>query len=195
MEPIILEIPETIQLTEDQFFDLCLINSELVIERNHKNQFIIMTPAGSISSHRNLDLSTEINLWNRKYQLGIVFDSSGGFRLADKSVLAPDTSFVTKERWEKIPLAEQKKFAPICPDFIAELRSETDSLKRLKLKMECWIKNGCRLAWLLDPNNEKAYIYHPDGGIEIIKSYKGRKLSGENVLPEFELDLELFVDH
>jgi Uma2 family endonuclease len=194
MEPIILRIPKTIKLTEDQFFDLCILNSELVIERNHKNQLLIMTPAGSISSHRNLDLSIEFGNWNRSSKLGIVFDSSGGFRLPDKSVLSPDTSFVLKERWETVPIADREKFAPICPDFIVELRSKTDSLKRLKNKMDRWIINGVRLAWLIDIDNERVYIYRANGTKEMIKELKGKKLSGEDVLPGFELDLDLFVE-
>jgi Uma2 family endonuclease len=191
MEPIILELPESIELTDDQLYDLCILNSELVIERNNKLELSIMTPAGGISSHRNADISADFIFWNRKYQLGILFDSSGGFRLPQGQMMAPDVAYVTKERWEMLPLIDQKKFPPICPDFIAELRSETDSLKRLKAKMQVWMDNGCRLAWLLDPDSKKVYIYRQGQEIETVKSFKGIRLSGEEVLPGFELDLEV----
>jgi Uma2 family endonuclease len=191
MEPIILELPESIDLTDDQLYDLCILNSELVIERNHKFEISIMTPAGSISSKRNSILTSKLYFWNEQFQLGITFDSSGGFRLPKGQMMAPDISFVTTDRWEKISLQDQEKFAPICPDFIAELRSKTDSLKRLKNKMHVWMDNGCRLAWLIDPDNEKVFIYRTGKEIETISSYKGVILSGEKVLPGFELNLEI----
>jgi Uma2 family endonuclease len=193
MEPIILELPKSIELTDDQLFDLCILNSELVIERNNKFQLSIMTPAGGFSSHRNSDLNIDFGIWNRKYQLGILFDSSGGFRLPHGQMKAPDIAFVTKERWEKLSLEDKEKFPPLCPDFNAELRSKTDSLKRLKAKMQTWMDNGCRLAWLIDPDNEKVYNYRPGKEIETVFPFKGVKLSGEDVLPGFELELEVLI--
>jgi Uma2 family endonuclease len=193
MEPIILELPESIDLTDDQLYDLCILNRELVIERNNQYQLSIMTPAGSLSSHRNSNLTADFIIWNRESKLGIVFDSSGGFRLPKGQMFAPDVSFVTTERWDKLNIDDQEKFAPLCPDFIAELQSRTDSLKRLKAKMQIWMDNGCRLAWLIDPYDQKAYIYRADGSIQTVKSFTGVKLSGEDVLPGFELNLEILL--
>jgi Uma2 family endonuclease len=193
MEPIILELPESIELTDDQLYDLCILNSELVIERNNKFELSIMTPAGGLLSHRNIRLGSKLDFWNEQFQLGITFDSSGGFRLPQGQMKAPDVAFVTLERWEKLSLDDKEKFPPICPDFIVELRSKTDSLKRLKAKMQTWMDNGCRLAWLIDPDNEKVYIYRPGKEIETVFPFKGVKLSGEDVLPGFELELEVLI--
>ena len=104
---------------------------------------------------------------------------------------SPDAACIKKERWEALTVTEQEKFAPICPDFIVELRSKSDSLSRLKNKMEKWVANGCKLAWLIDPLEKKAYVYKPKLQAQEIIGFDG-KLSGENLLPGFELDLKRF---
>jgi Uma2 family endonuclease len=121
--------------------------------------------------------------------LGYGFDSATGFRLLDKSMRSPDVSFVKKEKWEKLTLDEQEKFAPVCPDFIIELRSKFDSLSQLKNKMEKWINNGCQLGWLIDPSEKKSYIYKPKSNAEEIIGFD-KKLNGGDLLPGFELDLK-----
>jgi Uma2 family endonuclease len=116
-----------------------------------------------------------------------VFDSSTGFVLPDKSMLSPDASWVEKSRWESLTTAQQEKFAPLCPDFVMELKSPSDSIKYLKDKMKTWIKNGCRLAWLIDPESKEVTIYRVDGSVEL-KAFN-ENLDGENVLPGFSFDL------
>jgi Uma2 family endonuclease len=121
--------------------------------------------------------------------LGIGFDSSGGFTLPDRSMRSPDIAWIRKAKWEALSLNQQKKFAPVCPDFVIELRSESDSLNQIKKKMQKWIANGCTFAWLIDPVEKKSYIYKPNDPVREVIGFD-KKLSGENLLPGFELDLK-----
>src|SRR6478736_2005728 len=185
MEEVVLRIPETYPMTDDELFAFCAANKELRIERDEEGQLIIMSPAGGITGNLNFRLTAIFCEWvERNSQLGYGFDSATGFRLRDKSMRSPDVSFVKKEKWEALPLNEQEKFAPICPDFVIELRSKSDSLTQLKSKMEKWIANGCELGWLIDPIERKAYIYKPNANIEMAGFDK--KLNGGDLLPGFE---------
>jgi Uma2 family endonuclease len=190
MEEVILKIPERYAMTDDELFELCVANKELRIERDEEGQLIIMSPAGSFSSNLNFRLSILFGNWvEANPNVGYGFDSSGGFTLPDRSMRSPDVSFIKKEKWEALKLEEQKKFAPICPDFVIELRSESDSLVQLKNKMTKWIKNGCQLGWLIDPIEKKSYVYKPNTSVEEVIGFD-KKLSGGNLLPGFELDLK-----
>ncbi len=177
--------------TDDELYLFCVANQELRIERNSKGQLVFMAPTGLETSFFNTDLIGEIRDWNRKHRLGKVSDSNGGYTLPNGAMRAPDVGFVSNERWETVPTEERKKFARICPDFVVELMSENDTLTESREKMEEWMENGCRLGWLLDPQNRKTYIYR-ENGERLIRNFS-EKLSGENVLPDFELDLtEIF---
>ncbi|MBI1769040.1 MAG: Uma2 family endonuclease [Bacteroidetes bacterium] len=176
-------------MTDDELFELCVANKELRIERDEDGQLIIMSPAGGITGNINFKLITIFGEWMEKNShLGYGFDSATGFRLQDKSMRSPDVSFVKKEKWDALTLEDQEKFAPVCPDFVIELRSKSDSLLQLKNKMEKWIKNGCQLGWLIDPIEKKSYIYKPDLPIKEVNGFDNT-LSGENLLSGFELDL------
>jgi Uma2 family endonuclease len=189
MESFILKFPQDTQFSDDEFFEFCAANDPLRIERNSKGQIIIMSPSGSKTGNIHFKINHAFSTWVMGNEgSGYGFDSSAGFKLPDQSILAPDAAFVVKQRWENLTEEQQKKFAPLTPDFIIEVRSESDSLSQLKTKMNDWIRNGCRLAWLIDPIERKAYIYKPDESITTINSFKA-KLSGEGVLPGFELDL------
>jgi Uma2 family endonuclease len=189
MDEVILKIPEHFPMTDDELFELCVANKELRIERDENGQLIIMSPAGSFSSNLNFNLNALFGQWvYANSELGYGFDSSGGFVLPDKSMRSPDVAWVKKSRWEGLTLREQKKFAPICPDFVIELRSESDSLTELKIKMEKWMRNGCQIAWLIDPTEKNAYIYKSGLSPQEIVGFD-KKLSGEKLLPGFELDL------
>jgi Uma2 family endonuclease len=189
MESFILKFPQDTQFSDDEFFEFCAANDPLRIERNSKGQIIVMSPSGSKTGNIHFKINHAFSTWvMRNEGSGYGFDSSAGFKLPDQSILAPDAAFVVKQRWESLTQEQQKKFAPLTPDFIIEVRSESDSLNQLKTKMDDWIRNGCRLAWLIDPIERKAYIYKPDESITTINSFKA-KLSGEGVLPGFELDL------
>jgi len=183
-----LRVPQHIMpLSDDELFELCASNSELVIERNSKGELIIMSPTGGLTGNRSSRLLIELGKWNDETNSGYVFDSSTGFLLADKSMLSPDTSFIDKSKWEAIPIEKQEKFPPICPDFIIELRSPSDELKYVKGKMDVWIKNGCRLAWFIDPIEKNALVYKP--GKQVLEYNFTETLRGEDVLPGFTIAL------
>ncbi len=117
-----------------------------------------------------------------------MFESSAGFTLPNGAMRSPDAAFITQERWEAVSAEDRKGFAPICPDFVVELMSHSDTLKTLQDKMHKWIDNGCRLAWLINPKQHSVYIYRADGDVRVVESLEAT-LSGENVLPGFTLDL------
>lgn len=190
MEEVILKMPEHYRMTDDELFDLCVANKELRIERDEEGQLIIMSPVGGISGNLNFKLTYLFGEWIEKNShLGYGFDSATGFRLPDNSMRSPDVSFVKKEKWETLNVEDQEKFVPVCPDFVIELRSKTDSLSTLKKKMERWIANGCELGWLIDPVNKKSYIYKPNEKVKEVIGFD-KKLSGGKLLPGFELDLK-----
>ena len=189
MDLLTLNIPIEYPMTDDELFAFCAANKELRIERDEFGQLIIMSPAGGITGNLNFKLTSIFGQWVEKNTvLGYGFDSATGFRLGDKSMRSPDVSWIKKEKWEALTLQDQEKFAPICPDFVVELRSKSDSLTELKSKMEKWMKNGCQLGWLIDPSQQKAYVYKPNEVIQEIDGFD-KKLSGESLLPDFELDL------
>ena len=188
METLVLNV-ETVDLTDAQFDALCQKNKDWKFERTVKGELIIMSPVGGISGYREADLITDLNIWNRQTNLGIVFSSSTIFRLPNGGDRSPDAAWIELSRWESLTLAEKESFPPICPDFVIELRSRTDSLKLLKEKMEEYINSGLRLGWLINPQGQQVEIYRGDRSIEIVDFPV--QLSGENVLPGFVLDWPL----
>ena len=175
-------------LSDEEFLAFCVANPNLRIERDKNRNVIIMPPLNSDSGFYESTMIIDLGIWNRKTQLGITFSSSSGFKLPDGSIKSPDASWVSKEKWQSLTLRQRKSFAPIAPEFIVEVRSKTDSLVALQTKMEEWIANGVLLAWLIDPTQQKAYIYRADGSTTQIDDFN-QTLSGENVLPEFTFDL------
>ena len=178
----------SIDLTDEQFFNLCQRNRDYRFERTKSGELVIMSPTGSETGNYNGKLTQRLFNWTDTNDLGIAFDSSTGFKLPNGGDRSPDVSWVKRERWEALTPEQKKKFAPICPDFVVELRSETDSLKDLQLKMREYIDNGARLGWLIDRKNKRVEIYRPQQEVEIIQS--PTHLSGEDVLPGFILDLK-----
>lgn len=177
----------TLELTDEQFFQLCQNNRDLRFERNANGELIIMSPTGSETGRRNSGLNFQLTAWNIQNNLGVVFDSSSGFKLPDGSDISPDSAWVRRDRWDALTPEQKEKFAPICPDFVVELRSASDSLEKLRAKMKVYIKNGAKLGWLLDRKNRQVEISRPDRDVEI--RYSPATLSGEDVLPGFVLDL------
>lgn len=180
-----------IELTDEQFFQLCQNNRDLQFERTATGELIIMPPTGSETSNRNIDLSYQLQGWSRQNNLGKAFDSSGGFKLPNGAERSPDASWVSIERWNALTSEQQNKFAPLCPDFVVELRSPSDSLEKLRSKMREYIENGARLGWLIDRQNRRVEIYRPNQEVEMISS--PTHLSGEDVLPGFVLDLQYIM--
>lgn len=177
----------SINLTDEQFFQLCQNNRDYQFERTAQGELLIMQPTGSETSRRNAALTFQVRAWNHQTKLGIVFDSSGGFTLPNGADRSPDASWVRKERWEALTPEQKEGFAPLCPDFVVELRSKTDSLKKLPEKMQEYRENGAKLGWLLDRKNQRVEIYRPGQAVEIISN--PATLSGEDILPGFVLDL------
>ncbi|NES00675.1 MAG: Uma2 family endonuclease [Symploca sp. SIO1B1] len=188
-EPVILNI-ETIGLSNEQFYQLCQINENWRLEETAKGELLIMPPVGGISGNRESDLNGFLWLWNRQTKLGKVFSSSTIFTLPNGGKRSPDVAWIANERWEALTPEEQEKFARICPDFVIELRSRTDSLSQLQEKMQEYLNSGLRLGWLINPQKQQVEIYRQNQEMEIVKL--PTTLSGEDVLPGFVLELPIF---
>lgn len=192
METITLNVPPTVALTDEHFFQLCMANEEWRMELTAEGELMIMPPTGGESGIRNSDLNLQVGLWNRQTRLGYVFDSSTIFQLPNGAKRSPDVSWVIRERWEALSPEDRRRFPPLCPDFVIELRSETDSLPKLHSKMLDYLANGLRLGWLIDPQTPLVEIYRPNRDVETLNFSAEQtlpSLSGESVLPGFVLDL------
>jgi len=185
--PMVLKFHPVISMTDEQLFEFCQLNKDFRIERKANGEIVIMSPTGSETEERNFDLTGQLWLWTKQDGTGVGFGSSGGFTLPSGAVRSPDAAWIKKTDWEAIPQDKRKKFAPICPEFVVELRSETDSLKVLQDKMEEYINNGAKLGWLIDRKERKVYIYRPDVAVKELDNPS--TLSGEDVLSGFMLDL------
>ena len=179
-------------MSDEEFFEFCQINDTLEFERDSHGNIILMSPTGSIGGGFNADVITALNNWNRQSGLGKVFESSSGFKLPDGSVRSPDASWVRKERWNAISRMEKEKFAPICPDFVIEIRSMSDGLQYLMDKMKEYISNGAQLGWLIDRFDEKVYFFRIDGTVEVKQITE--ILSDDEILPGFSIDLTEFLE-
>ncbi len=176
-----------IPMTDDQFWQLCQNHPDLRFERTAHGELIIMSPTGGSTGNRNSGLNFQLYGWNRETKLGKTFDSSTGFKLPNGADRSPDASWVAIDRWDALTLDQQTRFVPLCPDFVMELRSPSDSLTDLQAKMQEYIDNGARLGWLLDPQRQVVEIYRPGQAIEV--QHAPGSLFGEDVLPGFVLDL------
>ena len=187
-QPLVLRGPVT-EFSDDEFFDFCQANSDLRLERNPNGEIVIMTPAGFVSSAQSLEVQFQLAAWNKRHKLGRVAESSAGYIVPDKSTLSPDASWFSLAIWENIPAAKRRKFLPICPEFVVEVMSPSDTLADSQAKMEQWLQNGTQLGFLItDDPTETAYIYRPGQPVEVVKGFDN-ELSGEPVLPGFQLDL------
>ena len=189
IKTIAVNIPKEINLkiTHEQFLELALVNRDLQLERTASGELIIMAPTGSDTGRQNLGIEALLWLWNRRTKLGVAFNSSSGFHLPNGSDRSPDAAWVKQERWDSLTREEQETFAPLCPDFVVELRSKNDTILELQKKMKEYQSNGARLGWLIDSKNRKIEIYRQDREVEILEN--PNSLSGEDVLPGFVLDL------
>jgi Uma2 family endonuclease len=190
-KPVILNI-KNVGLSDDQFYQLCQINEDWKLEQTAKGELIIMPPVGAISGNRESEFNADVVIWNRQTKLGKVFSSSTVFTLPNGGKRSPDVAWIANERWESLSIKEREKFAKICPDFVIELRSRTDSLSQLQEKMQEYLNSGLRLGWLINPQNQQVEIYRQNQPVEIVSL--PTSLSGENVLPGFILELPVFKD-
>ena len=188
MTAITLNLNSIIKLTSEQFYQLCEENPDLKLERSANGELIAMPPTGGETGKRNVKVTTQLDLWNEQTELGEVFDSSTGFTLPNKADRSPDASWVEKSRWSALMPEQREKFIPLCPDFVIELVSPSDSLKKSQEKMQEYMENGCRLGWLINRKKRQVEIYRPGQDVEVLQS--PLTLSGENVLPGFVLNLQ-----
>jgi Uma2 family endonuclease len=191
MTALILNLLPTIELTDEQFFQLCLNNRDLRLERTAQGELIIMPPTGWGSGNRNGRLTQRLFNWTDADGTGLAFDSSTGFKLPNGANRSPDASWVSRERLEALN-PDPTRFLPIAPDFAVELRSDSDSLKTTQQKMQEYIDCGVRLGWLIDPQNQQVEIYRQGKEVEVLHSLTS--LSGEDVLPGFVLDLSQILN-
>lgn len=187
--PIPINIPPTLTLTvtHDQFVELCVVNEDLQLERTATGELIIMPPTGSITGNRNSDIEGQLWLWNRQTKLGKTFNSSTGFHLPNGADRSPDAAWVRQDRWDALTIEQQEGFAPLCTDFVVELRSKNDNMEPLRAKMREYMDNQARLGWLIDRKNTKVEIYRQGQDVEVLDNPV--TLSGEDVLLGFVLDL------
>ncbi len=179
---------DPIELNEEQFFQLCSNNRDLKFERNSSGDLIIMSPTGGKTSNRNVKIIAQLYFWNEQYKLGEVFESSVGFKLPNGANRAPDAAWIPLSKWNSLTPQQQEKFLPLSPDFVIELKSPSDTLKSLQEKMIEYLENGTRLGWLINPQNQQVEIYRQGQKVEILDS--PNTLSGEDILPNFLLNLE-----
>lgn len=182
------------RMTEEEFFRFCQDNKDMRIERNHLHEILIMSPTGTISGFFNSEISRQLGNWNAETKKGYAFDSSTGFTLPDKAVFSPDASWAAAEKWEKLTKEEQVRFAPLCPEFIIELKSPSDDIEVLKKKMLKWLENGVQLGLLIHPEEQETYLFFADDErVDVVKGFENKVDCGV-VLEGFELDLGFMKD-
>jgi len=173
--------------TEDEFFHFCQTNRELRIERTAKGEIIVMCPAGGYSGYESGEVFTQLNIWAREDGTGIAFDSSTGFLLPNGAMRAPDAAWVKRSRLKKLSRREKEQFIPLCPDFLIEVASPSDTISELRAKMKEYLEAGLRLGWLIVPASQEVEVYTP-AKVDILTS--PQTISGEPVLAGFELKLK-----
>jgi len=190
METLTFALPQntTLHVSRADFAAIAAVNRDLQLERTADGTLIVNPPTGSESGKRNLSIGAQLWIWAEANEiLGVAFDSSAGFELPNGAIRAPDASWVRRDRWEALSQEEKEGFAPLCPDFVIELRSKRDRLATLQEKMREYLANGARLGWLIDPQNQRVEIYRSDREVEVLE--QPDQLSGEDILPDFTLDL------
>ncbi|MEQ9298220.1 MAG: Uma2 family endonuclease [Cyclobacteriaceae bacterium] len=179
------------RMSDDEFFHFCQENSDTKFERNANGEIIIMSPTTFNTGDRNAEIITQLRVWNKKHQLGRAVDSDTGFYLPNGAMRNPDAAWVSNELLKTLPESELDKFPRLTPEFVIELKSKSDLLTSQQAKMGEWMASGCQLGWLIDPEKQIVYIYSA-GEITTISGFD-QKLSGEPLLPGFELDLSELI--
>jgi Uma2 family endonuclease len=181
--PVILR--PAVPLSDQQLIAFSRRNYPYRIERNAKGELEIMSPTGSTGSFYEAYVIKALGVWADEHG-GMYFSSNGGFTLPDSAMRSPDASWIDQARWEQLSDAEQKRYAPLCPDFLVEILSESDSRAKLEEKMEMWISNGARMAWMIDPLAAEILIYRP--GKEIERLVRPEWVEADEVVPGFRLE-------
>jgi Uma2 family endonuclease len=189
-ETLSLQVPKTINLyvTQEQFAALAASNRELQLERTAQGELIVNPPTGWETGKRNFSIIGQLHRWyDENGAIGEAFECSTGFTLPNGAIRSPDAGWISQERWDALTDEQKGTFANICPDFVVELRSESDTLKLLQAKMQEYMENGARLGWLIDPQTRTVEVYRVGLDVEVLSN--PAELSGEGVLPGFVLNL------
>lgn len=184
--------PSRLMMSDEEFYEFCQLNPDLRIERTSEGDLVVMAPTGGKSGIQNARLVARLMVWAEQDGTGQVFDSSTEFILPNRAGRAPDLSWVRNERWNALTEKEQERFPPLCPDFVVELRSQTDRLSELTAKMEEYIANGAQLGWLIDPLERSVHIYKPSAEPQLLAA--PQEVSGDPVLKGFVLELDSIWD-
>ncbi len=185
--PLTIRLRPVLDLTDDQFLELAGINRDLRMELTAERELIVMPPAGTETGDRNAEITMQLRLWAKRDGTGTAFDSSAGFTLPNGAVRSPDASWTVRSRLEALTDEQRRAFAPLCPDFVIELRSPTDRLHVVQDKMQEYLDNGAKLGWLIDPERKRVYVYRPQAPLQELENPV--TISGTPVLPGFVLDL------
>ena len=180
-----------VPLTDEEMMVFSRQNRPYQIERNPRGELEIMSPVGSDGSRWEALVIMELSLWARDHG-GVTFSSSGGFTLLDGSTRSPDAAWVAETRWNALTREQRSRYAPICPDFVVEILSSSDSPVRLIEKMETWLANGARLAWMIDPYAGVVRIFRPGHQIELLE--RPDSVEADDVLRGFRLTTRLLWD-
>ncbi len=190
MTSITVHLEPLLKLTDEHFLQLCQANPDVKFEQQANGDLIIVAPTGGETGSYNSEVNADFVIWKRQTQSGVVFDSSTCFRLPNGAKRSPDVAWITAERWNALAPEDRKKFPLIAPDFVLELVSPSDNLADVQAKMREYIANGVRLGWLIDPDAKLVEIYRPGQPVAVLQA--PQTLSGEDVLPEFELPCDRF---
>ena len=178
-----------LEITEDQLAQLSSDNGELRLELSAERELIIMPPAFSETGWQELELALQVGIWAKENGTGRAFGPTAGFTLPNGAIRAPDVSWIPLSRWESLGADGRHGFAKICPDFVIELRSASDSLAEVRGKMEEYMASGARLGLLVDPQNRRVHVYRPGQPVEVLE--EPTAVSADPVLPGFVLDLSV----
>lgn len=182
-----LRLQPAIDLSREQFFQFCQLNRDVRIERNAEGSIAVMAPTGGETGARSSRLVAALQRWAEEDGTGVAFDSSTGFELPNGAVRSPDAAWVVGRRLARLSAEDKERFLPLCPDFVIELLSPSDSRAAVQRKMEEYRANGARLGWLIDPARRQVTVYEPGSGAE--RRVGRGVVTGGAVLPGFSLDL------
>ncbi|HET8671862.1 MAG TPA: Uma2 family endonuclease [Candidatus Saccharimonadales bacterium] len=184
--PIVVHLQPVLNLSDEQLYDFSQINRDLQIEHNQQGELVIIPPTGGDTGERNAEITMQLRLWAKRDGTGTTFDSSTGFRLPNGAIRSPDAAWIKHSRLNELTTGQRKRFIPLCPDFVIEIRSPTDNLITLQEKMQEYIANGAEMGLLLDTEQRRVYIYKPDEQVQEVENPD--KIICDSVLSGFELN-------
>jgi Uma2 family endonuclease len=185
--PITLHMRPVFKVNDEEFYALCQLNQDWRLERTAEGDLVIMPPAGGETGDKNAFVTAFLKIWSLQDGSGVAFDSSTGFTLPNGAIRSPDAAWVLRSRLSSLMPEQKRKFLPVCPNFVVELRSPSDNLKTVQEKMQEYLDNGAQLGWLIDPLDRCVYVYRPGDGMECLDN--PTTISGDPELPGFVLDL------